>query len=385
MPSIHWRKRPLAVALSCIAVFSVAIILLLRSTGTNIDPKRFAHDVFRKKPGPTAAQLPPEDGKRAKAALISLVRNSEIDQLKQSMTELEAVFNHKFNYPWIFFNDEPFDENFKKVTRELTNAEIQYEQIPKEHWEVPSWINKDLMYASFDKLASENVQYSKMLSYHQMCRWNSGMFYKHPALDDYKWYWRVEPNVHFYCDIDYDVFRFMEKNNKTYGFTINLYDSPQSLPTLWPTTEEYIDAHPEYLAPDNSMEWLTDATNRPHHNFLAHGYSACHFWSNFEIADLDFWRGDAYDKYFEYLDKSGGFFYERWGDAPVHSIGVGLFADKSQVHYFDDIGYNHVPFVNCPDLPGKCRGCEPNEFFRGVGLEKENCMPVWNKMMEKAN
>jgi hypothetical protein len=33
-------------------------------------------------------------------------------------------------------------------------------------------------------------------------------------------------------------------------------------------------------------------------------------WSNFEIADMDFWRGEAYQKFFEYLDSTGGFYYE---------------------------------------------------------------------------
>ena len=31
------------------------------------------------------------------------------------------------------------------------------------------------------------------------------------------------------------------------------------------------------------------------------------FWSNFEIANLNFWRGEAYRKYFDYLDQTGGF------------------------------------------------------------------------------
>lgn len=33
-------------------------------------------------------------------------------------------------------------------------------------------------------------------------------------------------------------------------------------------------------------------------------------WSNFEIADMDFWRGEAYTKFFEYLEREGGFYYE---------------------------------------------------------------------------
>ena len=33
-------------------------------------------------------------------------------------------------------------------------------------------------------------------------------------------------------------------------------------------------------------------------------------WSNFEIADMDFWRGPAYTEFFNYLDATGGFYYE---------------------------------------------------------------------------
>ena len=33
-------------------------------------------------------------------------------------------------------------------------------------------------------------------------------------------------------------------------------------------------------------------------------------YNNFEISDLDFWRGEAYTAYFDHLDRSGGFYYE---------------------------------------------------------------------------
>ena len=33
-------------------------------------------------------------------------------------------------------------------------------------------------------------------------------------------------------------------------------------------------------------------------------------WNNFEIADMNFWRGEAYTQFFEYLDSHGGFYYE---------------------------------------------------------------------------
>lgn len=42
-------------------------------------------------------------------------------------------------------------------------------------------------------------------------------------------------------------------------------------------------------------------------------YNRCHFWSNFEIANLNLWRSPAYRAFFDYLDKSGGFYYEVGG------------------------------------------------------------------------
>jgi mannosyltransferase len=153
-------------------------------------------------------------------------------------------------------------------------------------------------------------------SYHQMCRWNSGMFSQHSALKDVQYYWRVEPSVHFFCDVDYDVFRWMQDHNKTYGFNINIYDSPESVATLWPETRRFLDDHPSYLHPNNAREWLEDEKRRPENTQKAHGYSTCHFWSNFEIGDLTFWRSKKYRDYFNHLDRAGGFFYERWGDAP---------------------------------------------------------------------
>ncbi|KAK5005927.1 hypothetical protein LTR60_006112 [Cryomyces antarcticus] len=53
---------------------------------------------------------------KPRAALISLVRNSELEGLMQSMRQLEYHWNRKYQYPWVFFNDEPFSEDFRVRT-----------------------------------------------------------------------------------------------------------------------------------------------------------------------------------------------------------------------------------------------------------------------------
>jgi alpha 1,2-mannosyltransferase len=208
-----------------------------------------------------------------------------------------------------------------------------------------------------------------------MCRYQSGFFFRHELTLDLDYYWRVEPGIKLYCDLDYDPFVFMQMNNKTYGFTMALYEYSDTVPTLWDTTKQFIAAHPEYLAKDHGLHFLTDEPQR----LLEPGWNLCHFWSNFEIGDLRWWRSKPYMDYFEWLDKAGGFFYERWGDAPVHSIAVAIMLDRSRLHHFDDIGYFHNPFNHCPANrkkyhdSGRCN-CDPKQSFDREGY---SCLPKW--------
>jgi hypothetical protein len=105
-------------------------ILVFRSTGEpehNIAKATKDYNDYVASAEHRALVYPAEDDpKRAKAAIISLVRNSELREMMQSMRELEETFNRKFKYPWIFFNDVPFDEKFKRITTSLTDAETQY-------------------------------------------------------------------------------------------------------------------------------------------------------------------------------------------------------------------------------------------------------------------
>jgi len=110
----------------------------------------------------------------------------------------------------------------------------------------------------------------------------------------------------------------------------------------------------------------TDVTVSMQHKHLDVGFYKYTVWSNFEIGDLDLWRSEAYSTFFDFLDQKGGFYYERWGDAPVHSIGAALFAKKEQIHFFNDIGYRHEPFQHCPQGDAHKRGkcwCDPDQNF----------------------
>jgi mannosyltransferase len=67
-----------------------------------------------------------EGTSRINATLLSLVRNEEIDGMVQAMRDLERTWNSKFNYPWTFFNEVPFTDEFKRRTKAETKAECFY-------------------------------------------------------------------------------------------------------------------------------------------------------------------------------------------------------------------------------------------------------------------
>ena len=88
-------------------------------------------------------------------------------------------------------------------------------------------------------------------------------------------------------------------------------------------------------------------------------------------------RSQQYIDYFSSLDQDGGFFYERWGDAPVHSIAAGLLLKKEEIQFWNEIAYYHIPFTHCPSdektrLDLKCH-CNPSDNFDWKGY---SCKPI---------
>ncbi|KAF8496003.1 glycosyltransferase family 15 protein [Russula emetica] len=309
----------------------------------------------------------------ANATLFMLARNSDVDNAVNSVREVEDRFNRKYGYPWVFLNEEPFSDDFKRRVSNLASGPVHFGQIPEEHWYQPGWINETFAEEERGKMVAENVIYGGSVSYRNMCRFNTGFFYRHPLVQQFRYYWRVEPGVHFYCDVNIDPFVYMHENNKTYGFTITLYEYARTIESLWSTVHDFIAEHPEYVVEKNAMDFLSDNGGS--------NYNLCHFWSNFEIADLDFWRGEAYSAFFDYLDGLGGFYYERWGDAPVHSIAAALFAGTDRIHFFREIGYDHNPYMHCPaesDIweRGRC-ACDSNRNF---DYNSYSCLSRWDRL-----
>jgi len=311
--------------------------------------------------------------------------------------------------------------------------------------------------------------------------------------------------------------RIRARRGIKYGFTITVLEGPSTIPTLWEHTRGFMQRNADLIPEDNLMEFVTGRDGE---------YNLCHFWSNFELGDLRFFRSQvrwscytgntlrkgwlydlsqgrrwaasrncthcavglnpgsyvsvpccvirtasvlwlrlcrrliglrrehcirtgvsdhtlgtpqAYEEYFKYLDRTGGFFYERWGDAPVHSLGAVMLLNSTQVrpswaytgswtlvmpglpqaapvarsglavlpevyvgcmaqggdkmsltanccmqiHHFGDIGYRHNSFTNCPaKLRNNC-ACDAMKSvdFHSPLNSFGQCHSLWKKVM----
>lgn len=372
-------------------------------------------------------RVPDTEAPRADAAFVMLARNSEIEDVVLSIKSMERHFNQWFNYPWVFLNDVEFDENFKATVKQYTNAEVEFGTVPQEHWDFPEDIDPDLLAESIESQGDRGIMYGNMASYHRMCRFYSGHFFDHPLVTKREWYWRVEPDVQFFCDLTYDPFVEMAKHNKKYGFTVSIQELYYTVPSLFKETKSFIqqlgikvgsawdfvatkyftkkgqNAY-EYAGVDKktklrkevernlnlkkilAMENKSDrhlekikdfkhvrdifkkAYEKPplfEDKYDDEEYNLCHFWTNFEIARVDLFRSETYQNYFKHLDQSGGFYRERWGDAPVHSLAIAMMLDKEELHYFRDIGYQHTTLGHCPNnAPEGQLAYEPSLNFR---------------------
>jgi alpha 1,2-mannosyltransferase len=118
-------------------------------------------------------------------------------------------------------------------------------------------------------MAQRKVIYGDSESYRHMCRFESGFFFRHELMQNYDYYWRVEPGIDYYCDIDFDPFKFMREHKKKYGWVISLYEYRETIETLWDSVKRFMEQYPNYIVEGNNMDFISEDNGKT--------YNLCHF------------------------------------------------------------------------------------------------------------
>lgn len=116
----------------------------------------------------------------------------------------------------------------------------------------------------------------------------------------------------------------MARKNKVYGYTVALWEIGKTVHGLFQFTSRY--KKEKRIPTTNLWKSIVEPSWAPFfvRPFLGSmfpesrddggdAWNLCHLWSNFEIADMDFFRSEQYRAYFDALDHEGGFYYQRVG------------------------------------------------------------------------
>ncbi|PWN33815.1 nucleotide-diphospho-sugar transferase, partial [Meira miltonrushii] len=328
---------------------------------------------------------------KPKAAFVALVRERQLHGLMMTMRDLQITFNEQpdNNYKYIFLSEKPFTPFFKNRMAAFLQdfpspPEVEYGLVPKEDWDIPSHINMTKAQERWNRMSKTRIPYGGSKSYRQMCRFYSNTIFFHPLLKDLDYVWRIEPDTKHLCKyvshykkgsdgvlrwVERDPFRYMKEHGKKYAFSIAMKEYAGSVRTLFIHVNTWRWGNPHLIPKDNLRKFVSDDDK---------GYNKCHFWTNYEIIDLSFPRSEGYQSFFNHLDQVGGFFYERWGDAPVRSIAASLLLNKDQIWHVDYAGYYHPPYGTCPRVPdpGAQCACDPHVNY-DYDASHISCKPQW--------
>ncbi|KAI8374305.1 glycolipid 2-alpha-mannosyltransferase-domain-containing protein [Radiomyces spectabilis] len=239
-----------------------------------------------------------------RGAFYMVVRKENLVQARMTLRNLEDRFNRHKRYPIIVLGNQYYSDKFRKYLSKATESPIYFGKIDPLVWDYPGWIDISQAEESMQFMSIYRIPNGDSLAFRQTSRYHAGFFFHHPLFANVQYTWRIEPGSVYTCEMETDPFQYMYDHKKVLGFTQSQKEHQDTMLSLWLFTMEFMKKSSDLVLPRNEtiMPWMVDESNH---------YNRCVLLSQFQIVDLSFLRSTAYQKYFAFLDRKGGFFYER--------------------------------------------------------------------------
>lgn len=286
--------------------------------------------------------------KKTNAAIAYLTRERDLWLLRTSIRLLFLNFNKEHDYTVIVFHD---DLTPVTISNLLVTLSLDLGYTPKLNFE-------KLQFVLPEEVSTDPSRYTLSLTtfpigYRHMCRFYAGQIFNHPALLPYKFYMRLDSDSFILSKPKKDPFVHMEENGYQYAFMEKEeLDAPWACEGLWDCTKEFIDTNLDRIS-NPPTAWNGELYN-----------------TNFEIADMSFFREKNYQDYFNHVDSTRNIYYKRWGDHCIRWLGMRLFMKPENILCIEDFCYQHGGDVrNIQYADRSSIDLEPEPFKRCI-LEK---------------
>ncbi|KAF9430552.1 Anaphase-promoting complex subunit 2 [Podila epigama] len=252
---------------------------------------------------------------KANGAFVMFTSEDQIQSSRQTIREMEDRFNRGRNYPWIILSVLPLTERSKSLTAQLTKGNMTFATVPRQHHRLPKGIDVGTYMAQDRELIFKGVNNKRTaVAVRNDWRYLSGFLAQHPLLDPFEFFWRVDPGLEIYCDIQDDPMLEMKKNQQTFGFSLSTTENGLGVPSAWKFVKEFKKTHSHILPTENSDFFLTRESGDE--------YTTCTFGVQNSIARVDFFRSPQYLEFIDAVDEQGLFYYEKFTDAIVITLAL---------------------------------------------------------------
>ncbi|KAF9914852.1 alpha 1,2-mannosyltransferase 2.4.1 [Lobosporangium transversale] len=303
--------------------------------------------------------------KKANGVLVMLAHEVELQRVRETVRHAEDRFNRGRNYPWVILSSIPFTVRSRNLVKQLSKGSITFGLIPHDQWRLPKWIEAAKVRNADYTRKKLGMNKTSLLTRHKW-RYTSGYLAQHELLDPYDIFWRIDPGVEIFCDIEEDPMLAMEASGKKLAWSLSSSINEIGVPGAWTIIQKFKETHPELISDSNDESFLMRESKD--------AFAACTYSVENSIGRVDFFRSPEYKAYFDFIDQEGPIYYEKWNDAAVVTIGLSLLNRRTDITFMKNLGWrldsSTAPIAYCPqDCP-----CDPQLNNLPLHL---SCTPFW--------
>ena len=185
---------------------------------------------------------------------------------------------------------------------------------------------------------------ARNVGYMHMCRLFSILIFPHLEKEmGYDYVLRMD-NDNVPLKETQDLFEYVHERDAVYGYPAELPEwHAETPPTLGLWLQDKIFAKNDGdFGGERNETYLNHVSSLYFRNQTAlHELAENIFFTNFFVTRLRFWSQPHMVRFLNEIDASGNIYTHRWGDAPIHHVVLGLFADSCSVLDLCDVAYKH--------------------------------------------
>jgi hypothetical protein len=279
--------------------------------------------------------------------IVYLTTRNELDSLNKSLLQLSRLLVNNPR-PVVIFHEGDFSDNDTQLSLAQTlgsRTPLGFERIRVFNSTKGPW----------------SVYRRSPWKYYDMCRFFTLMLPNHPLLTLFSFYWRLDSHSYIFALKPIaDPFEIMQKRNIQYAFTMINEEAPVFVIGLWSFFHQFLSD--SGLKPSRAFhQTQTDSSG---------GYSHAIIFNNFAIANVSLFRDHSLIRFWLHkVDRNGGIYRHRWGDAPIHTLALTQFLQREQIAQLRYFGYWHQREYACADGM-KINVCKDQVRSFPTGLQK---------------